>query len=94
VEAAANWYWIVDETEQAGLWPLLVHPRKAKLMMGMIDKTDELGARVEPAATQRRAAHGVDSPGPLRESRKLTRTCVVLVAQPAHQFPHCRVVLV
>jgi transposase len=42
VEATGNWYWIVDEIEQAGLEPKLVHPRKAKLMMGMINKTDKL----------------------------------------------------
>ena len=37
-----NWYWIVTEIEQVGLRPLLVHPRKAKLMMGLINKTDKL----------------------------------------------------
>ena len=42
VEATGNWYWIVDEIELAGLEPRLVHPRKAKLMMGMINKTDKL----------------------------------------------------
>ncbi len=42
VEATGNWYWIVDEIELAGLEPKLVHPRKAKLMMGMINKTDKL----------------------------------------------------
>jgi len=42
VEAIGNWYWIVDEIERAGLKPLLVHPRKAKLMMGQINKTDKL----------------------------------------------------
>ena len=42
VEATGNWYWIIDEIEQAGLVPRLVHPRKAKLMMGMINKTDKL----------------------------------------------------
>ena len=44
VEATGNWYWIVDEIEQAGLQPKLVHPRKAKLMMGLINKTDQLDA--------------------------------------------------
>ncbi len=34
VEAPGNWYWIIEEIEQAGLRPLLVHRRKAKLMMG------------------------------------------------------------
>ena len=42
VEATGNWYWIVSEIEQAGLKPQLVHPRKAKLMMGLINKTDKL----------------------------------------------------
>jgi hypothetical protein len=42
IEATANWYWITDETEQAGCVPRLVHPRKAKLMMGQINKTDKL----------------------------------------------------
>ncbi len=82
LEATANWYWIVDEIEQAGLWPRLVHPRKAKLMMGQINKTDQLDA------------HGLNTlqrngtlptvwipPGKLRELRELTRTRVVLVAQ-------------
>ena len=44
VEATGNWYWIIDEIEQAGLCPRLVHPRKAKLMMGLINKTDKLDA--------------------------------------------------
>jgi len=82
LEATANWYWIVDEIEQAGLVPQLVHPRKAKLMMGLINKTDQ------------RDAHGLNRlqrngtlptvwipPGPLRELRELTRTRVVMVAQ-------------
>src|SRR5882724_12113510 len=42
VEATGNWYWIVQEIEQARALPKLVHPRKAKLMMGMINKTDKL----------------------------------------------------
>ena len=28
-------YWLVEEIEQAGLQPLLVHPRKARQMMGV-----------------------------------------------------------
>ena len=42
IEATGNWYWIIDEIEQAQLEPQLVHPRKAKLMMGQINKTDKL----------------------------------------------------
>jgi transposase len=42
VEATGNWYWIVDEIEEAGCQPQLVHPYKAKVMMGCINKTDKL----------------------------------------------------
>src|SRR5207249_4750177 len=45
VETVGNWYWIVDEIEAAGFHPKLVHARKAKLMMGMINKTDKLEVR-------------------------------------------------
>ena len=45
VETVGNWYWIVDEIEAAACTPKLVHARKAKLMMGMINKTDKLDAR-------------------------------------------------
>jgi transposase len=82
LEATANWYWIVDEIEQAGLTPRLVHPRKAKLMMGLINKTDKLDAH----GLNRLQRNGTlpvvwIPPGPLRELRELTRTRVVLVAQ-------------
>ena len=82
LEATANWYWIVDEIEQAGLVPKLVHPRKAKLMMGLINKTDKLDAH----GLNRLQRNGTlptvwIPPGPLREVRELTRTRVVLVAQ-------------
>jgi transposase len=82
VEATGNWYWILDEIEQAGLQPQLVHPRKAKLMMGQTNKTDKLDA------------HGLNTlqrngtlptvwipPCALRDLRELTRTRLVLVAQ-------------
>lgn len=82
IEATANWYWIIEEIEQAGCVPRLVHARKAKLMMGMINKTDKLDA------------HGLNTlqcngtlpvvwipPGKLRELRELTRTRLVLVGQ-------------
>ncbi len=44
IEATANWYWIIEEIERAKLIPRLVHRRKAKLMMGQINKTDRLDA--------------------------------------------------
>jgi transposase len=82
LEATANWYWIVDEIEQARLVPKLVHPRKAKLMMGMINKTDKLDTH----GLNRLQRNGTlptvwIPPGPLRELRELTRTRVALVAQ-------------
>src|SRR5262245_46010520 len=45
VETIGNWYWIVDEIEAAECIPQLVHARKAKLMMGEINKTDKLDVR-------------------------------------------------
>jgi hypothetical protein len=45
VETIGNGYWIVDEIEAAGGGRKLVHARKAKLMMGEINKTDKLDAR-------------------------------------------------
>jgi transposase len=82
LEATANWYWIVDEIEPAGLVPKLVHPRKAKLMRGLINKTDKLDAH-GMNRLQRNGTLPVVwiPPGPLRELRELTRTRVVLVAQ-------------
>jgi transposase len=81
LEATANWYWIVDEVEQAGLVPKLVHPRKAKLMMGLMNKTDKLDAHGLNRLQRNDTLPTVwIPPGPLREVRELTRTRVVLVA--------------
>jgi len=82
VEATGNWYWIVGEIEQAGLRPRLVHPRKAKLMMGLINKTDKLDAH----GLNRLQRNGTlpvvwIPPGELRDLRELTRTRLVLVRQ-------------
>jgi transposase len=82
IEATANWCWITDEIEQAGLRPLLVHPRKAKLMMGQINKTDKLDTHGMNRLQRNGTLPTVwIPPGPLRELRELTRTRVVLVAQ-------------
>ena len=82
VEATGNWYWIVEEIEQAGLRPLLVHPGKAKLMMGMINKTDKLDVhglnRLQRAGTLPTVWI---PPGPLRDQRELTRTRMVFSRQ-------------
>jgi transposase len=81
VEATGNWYWIVDEIEQAGLKPLLVHPRKAKLMRGMINKTDKLDVH---GLNQLQRAGTLPivwiPPRELRDLRE-TRTRMVLGAQ-------------
>ncbi len=82
VEATGNWYWIVEESEQAGLRPLLVHPRKAKLMMGMINKTDKLDAH----GLNRLQRNGTlptvwIPPAELRDLRELTRTRLVVTRQ-------------
>lgn len=82
VEATGNWYWIVNEIESAGGRPLLVHPRKAKLMLGQINKTDKLDV------------HGLNRlqrtgtlptvwvpPANLRDLRELTRTRLVVTRQ-------------
>src|SRR5947209_12744694 len=77
LEATGNWYWIVEEIEQAGLQPRLVHPRKAKLMMGLINKTDKLDVH----GLNRLQRNGTlptvwIPPRPLRDLRELTRTDV------------------
>src|SRR6266849_1142621 len=82
VEATGNRYWIIEEIEQAGLQPRLVHPRKAKLMMGQINKTDKLDVH----GLNRLQRNGTlptvwIPPRPLRDLRELTRTRLVLVAQ-------------
>ena len=66
VETTGNWYWIVDEIEGARCTPRLVHARKAKLMMGMINKTDKLDAR-----GLNRLQRGIRAP---RTSTGITRT--------------------
>jgi transposase len=82
IEATANWYWIVGEIEQAGLVPQLVHPRKAKLMMGLTNKTDRLDAHGMNRLQQNRTLPVVwIPPGRLRDLRELTRTRVALVRQ-------------
>jgi transposase len=81
VEALGSWYWIVEEIELAGCRPLLVHPRKAKLMMGMINKTDKLDVR----GLNRLQRNGTlptvwVPPRGLRDLRELTRGRMVLSA--------------
>lgn len=82
IEATANWYWIVQEIEQAGLQPRLVHPRKAKLMMGMINKTDKLDVHGLNRLQRNQTLPTVwIPPAGLRDLRELTRVRLVLVRQ-------------
>jgi transposase len=82
VETIGNWYWIVDEIEAAGCLPKLVHARKAKLMMGEINKTDRLDARGLNRLQRSGTLPTVwIPPGALRDQRDLPRTRMVLVRQ-------------
>jgi transposase len=82
VETIGNWYWIVDEIEEAGMIPRLVHAGKAKLMFGCVNKTDRLDV------------HGLNRlqrigtlptvwipPHDIRDKRDIGRTRMFLVSQ-------------
>lgn len=74
VETVGNWYWIVDEIEKAGFEPRLVHAGKAKLMRGMVNKTDKLDARGLNKLQRAGTLPTVwISPGELRDQRELPR---------------------
>src|SRR5262249_13812232 len=81
VETIGNWYWIIDEIEAAACVPRLV-ARKAKLMMGEINKTEKLDVRGLNRLQQAGTLPTVwIPPGELRDQRDLPRTRMVLVRQ-------------
>jgi len=81
VETVGNWYWLVDEIEAAGMVPHLVHARKAKLMSGMINKTDKLDARGLNRLQRTGTLPTVwIPPAEIRDQRDLPRTRMVLVS--------------
>jgi transposase len=81
VESIGHWYWLVEEMEQAGHHPFLVHARKAKLMMGQINKTDKLDARGLALLLRNGTLPSVwIPPGELRDQRELPRLRMVLVS--------------
>lgn len=81
VESIGSWYWIIDEIEQAGMLPRLVHARKAKVMMGEINKTDKLDVRGLNRLQQTGTLPTVwIPPRELRDQRELPRTRMVLSA--------------
>ena len=82
LETVGNWYWIVDEIEAAGQVPQLVHARKAKLMLGMVNKTDKLDARGLNRLQRTGTLPTVwIPPGALRDQRDLPRTRMVLTRE-------------
>jgi transposase len=82
VETIGNWYWIIDEIESVGMVPKLVHSRKAKLMLAMVNKTDKLDARGLNRLQRTGTLPSVwIPPGELRDKRELFRTRMVLSQQ-------------
>lgn len=82
IETIGNWYWIIDEIEQAGMVPRLVHARKAKLMLGSINKTDKLDVRGLNRLQRTGTLPCVwIAPAKLRDKRELPRTRMVFAAE-------------
>lgn len=79
VESTGNWYWFIDEIEKAGLQPMLAHPKKSKLMMGQINKTDKLDAKGLAILLKNGTLPTIWIPsGNLRDQRELLRWRMVL----------------
>jgi len=82
VETVGNWYWFVEEIERTGCVPRLVHAAKAKLMLGITNKTDKLDAR---GLTKLQRAGTIPTVwillGEVRDKRELTRARMALVQQ-------------
>jgi len=80
IESVGNWYWLIEEMERAGHDPRLVHARKAKLMMGQINKTDKLDALGLATLLRNGTLPSVwIPPGDLRDERELPRMRMSLV---------------
>jgi transposase len=80
LESVGNWYWMVDAMEQAGHMPILVNPRKAKLLMGKYNKTDKLDARGLAMLNLNGSLPAVwIPPGELRDQRELSRMRMAIV---------------
>jgi transposase len=80
VETVGSWYWMIDEMEKAGHKPVLVHARKAKLMMGQINKTDSLDAKGLALLLRNGTLPKVwIPPAELRDQRELPRMRMALV---------------
>jgi transposase len=81
VESVGNWYWMIEAMEKAGHKPILVHPRKAKLLMGKINKTDKLDAKGLAMLNLNGSLPSVwIPPAELRDQRELSRMRMSMVA--------------
>jgi transposase len=81
IESVGNWYWMIDEMEKAGHSPVLVNPKKAKLLMGNINKTDKLDARGLALLNLHGSLPAVwIPPAELRDQRELVRMRMSFVA--------------
>lgn len=82
IETIGNWYWIVDEIEQAGMVPRLVHARKAKMMFGCVNKTDKLDAKGLNLLQRAGTLPTVwIPPAEVRDKRELPRTRMVFAGE-------------
>ena len=80
LETSGHWYWMVDAMEQAGHQPVLVHARKAKLLMGLVNKTDKLDAKGLATLLRNGTVPAVwIAPGGLRDQRELPRLRMTFV---------------
>lgn len=81
LESVGNWYWMVEAMEKGGHQPILVHPRKAKLLMGLINKTDKLDAKGLAMLNLNGSLPAVwIPPAELRDQRELSRMRMSMVA--------------
>jgi transposase len=79
LETVGNSYWLVEEIEQAGKQPRLVHAHKAKQMLGSVNKTDRLDARGLNRLQRTGTLPTVwIPPGSVRDVRELPRLRMVL----------------
>lgn len=82
MESVGNWYCIVDEIEAAGCVPLMAHAAKAKVMMGNVNKIDQLDAAGLLTLLQTGTLPTVWLlPGAVRGQRELPRTRMVFCKQ-------------
>lgn len=75
VETSGNWYWIVNEIEEAGMVPRLVHAKKARARIAETNKSDRITVRgLNMLQHANRLPTVWIPPRELRDLRELTRT--------------------